>query len=48
MGISDVVNLDLLAQPYNWVLVILILVGFVMVMTMIGEPLNQIGSLLPH
>ena len=44
MGVSDVVNLDLMANPYNWIVVILILVGVVMVLTMIAEPLGQIGS----
>jgi hypothetical protein len=44
--ISDFINLPLLAQPYNWIVVILILTLVVMVLCMIAQPLGQIGGLV--
>lgn len=46
MELSDFVNLPLLAQPYNWIVVILILTVAVMVLCMVAQPLGQIGGLV--
>jgi hypothetical protein len=46
MELSDFINLPLLAQPYNWVVVILILTLVVMVLCLIASPLGQIGGLV--
>jgi hypothetical protein len=43
--LSDVINLELLSHPYNWVVVVLILVAVVMVLCLISAPLGQIGGL---
>lgn len=45
MALSDVVNVELLAHPYNWVIVILILALSVMAMCLLAAPLGQIGGL---
>jgi hypothetical protein len=46
MELSDFINLPLLAQPYNWVIVILILIIAVMTLCLIAAPLGQIGGLV--
>jgi hypothetical protein len=43
--LSDVINLELLSHPYNWVVVVLILVAVVMTLCLISAPLGQIGGL---
>lgn len=45
MQLNDVVNTALLAEPYNWVFVILVLIGAVMLLTLIAEPMAQIGGM---
>jgi hypothetical protein len=46
MELSDFINLPLLAEPYNWIIVILILTVAVMVLCLIASPLGQIGGLV--
>lgn len=46
MELSDFINLPLLREPYNWFVVILILVVVVMIFSMIQAPLNEIGGLV--
>jgi hypothetical protein len=45
MQVSDVVNVGLLAHPYNWVVVILILLGASLALCLLQAPLGQIGGL---
>lgn len=45
MELSDVINLELLSHPYNWIVVVLILTVAVMALCLISAPLGQIGGL---
>lgn len=44
MNLDRIINWDLLRQPYNWVLVILMLaIGF-MILMMIQKPLSELPT----
>jgi hypothetical protein len=43
---SSVINLDLLLNPLNWVIVILMLAIFVFGMTLLSPSLGTIGGLI--
>lgn len=45
MSIDDVVNVELLRHPYNWIITILILAIAVSAMCLLAAPLGQIGGL---
>jgi len=45
MELSDVINLQLLSHPYNWIIVILILMLSVMALCLLSAPLGQLGGL---
>lgn len=45
MTINDVVNVELLSHPYNWIITILILMISVFALCLLTAPLGQIGGL---
>jgi hypothetical protein len=46
MTLSDVVNTELLSHPYNWIVVVLILLIAVMFLQLVFAPLGQIGGIV--
>ena len=45
MGIDDFVNVDLLSNPYNWIMIVLILAVVTFGLCLLAAPLGQIGGL---
>jgi hypothetical protein len=41
---AGIINLELLANPYNWIVVILMLAIAVFGLTLLAGPLNQLQS----
>lgn len=46
MNLSSIVNLDLLLNPYNWIVVILMLTIAVYGLTLLTGSLDQVGGFL--
>ena len=46
MELSDIVNVDLLSHPYNWIIVILMLALSVFALCLLAQPLGQIGGIV--
>lgn len=44
--LDSIVNLDLLAHPYNWIIVILILAIAAMGMALLSPQLGQLGGIV--
>lgn len=45
MGLDDFINVELISQPYNWIIVVLILAISVMALCLLAAPLGSIGGL---
>lgn len=45
MSINDVINVELISHPYNWVIVVLILALSTMALCLLAAPLGQVGGL---
>jgi hypothetical protein len=43
--INDVINVEMLSHPYNWIIVVLILSLSVFALCLLSAPLGQIGGL---
>lgn len=45
MTVSDVINLELLSHPYNWIIVVLMLALSAMALCLLMSPLGSIQGL---
>lgn len=45
MSVNDFVNTSMLFEPYNWLIVVLMLALAIFVLHALADPLDQIGAL---
>lgn len=45
MSINDIINVELLSHPYNWVIVVLMLALSAFALCLLAAPLGTIGGM---